>query len=241
MQNNNSLFSILRGHKKNKMGFFILIGLSALIIGYQLIEYINLIGFDVQIIFLLAPILITVGFSLYYEYNKLSFIAHLIFFTGLLEPYIRDFYAMIFQSGTLDFATTFTTMVGALISVYMILKMIAHNQEIKSFIPSIRRNIMFLLVLVLINLYLLESLQASLVLLLLIIMALLTGGPKMTLPLVLMIYITKIVSAIHVAYLIGNNLGNYNKTNLMVNVVIYVLMIYYTIRLMREEDNILYS
>lgn len=241
MNNGKSFFQVLRDHKKTNVSLLILLGFSILLIGYQLIDLFDYYGFDIQVLFIIAPFIIFAVLALYYEHNKMSFAAHLIFFVGLLEPYIRNFYQMIFQTGTINITVFLTTTIGALIAVYAILKMIAHNREIKTYMPAIKRSILFLLAIVLINIYLIESLEQSLIILLMMGAALLTGGAKMSLPIVLMVYINKIVSAVYLAYIYNNNLGNVNQTNLLINSIIYVLIIFYTVRLMREEDNVLYA
>lgn len=241
MNNRKSIFATLREHKNNQMSLIIMVGIILVNLIYNFFNYLDVYGLSIDIIFLLAPIIIFGGFALYYEKNNLSFVAHLILFIGLLEPYIREFYQMIFSFGSFGFLDFLIITIGAAMSIYTILKMIAHNNEIRTFIPRIKSNILFLLIIVLVNLYLLESLSHVLLFSLIMIAALFTSGAKMTLPVVLMIYIARIVETVHFAYLLGGNLRNQAQMNIIVNTIIYVFIIAYTVKLMREEDNILYS
>ncbi|HHX78778.1 MAG TPA: hypothetical protein GX695_03375 [Acholeplasmataceae bacterium] len=241
MNNRKSIFATLREHKNNQTSLIIMVGIILVNLIYNFFNYLDAYGLRIDIIFLLAPIIIFGGFALYYEKNKLSFVAHLILFIGLLEPYIREFYQMIFSVGSFGFSDFLIITIGAAMSIYTILKMIAHNNEIRTFIPRIKSNILFLLIIVLVNLYLLESLSHVLLFSLIMIAALFTSGAKMTLPVVLMIYIGRIVETVHFAYLLGGNLSNQRQINIIVNTIIYVFIIAYTVKLMREENNILYS
>lgn len=237
---NRGIMATLRSHKNNNMGLVILFFMSIYFIGINLVEYINDIGFNFSAVILLLVLSISSGLALYFEYRKQSVVAHLIFFVLMLEPFLRTFYNLMFSTSTVEVIYFLKTLIGAIASIYVIMKIIAHNNEIKTYVPQIKRSILVLLVIVLINQYLMESIYTSLIYALFMITAIFTGGGKMSLPIVFAIYLQKTVLLVEQAYIFRDMLTGSMQFNMIINAVIYVLIMYYTVKLLREEDSQIY-
>src|SRR5690554_1402588 len=225
---NRGIMATLRSHKNNNMGLVILFFMSIYFIGINLVEYINDIGFNFSAVILLLVLSISSGLALYFEYRKQSVVAHLIFFVLMLEPFLRTFYNLMFSTSTVEVIYFLKTLIGAIASIYVIMKIIAHNNEIKTYVPQIKRSILVLLVIVLINQYLMESIYTSLIYALFMITAIFTGGGKMSLPIVFAIYLQKTVLLVEQAYIFRDMLTGSRQFNMIINAVIYVLIMYYT-------------
>lgn len=234
-----NLMSTLREHKQSKMSFALLALSVVVILIMSLIIRYDAVGFDLTLLFVVINVAIIGGAALYYESRNLSFFAHLIVLILFLEPNLRGFYNFIFDfiGGRYPSLLNFINLIiGTILSIYMILKLIAHNSEIKSFFPSFNRRILTLLAIVLIGLYLINDFSTVLLYAFLMIIAALTGGSKMTLPVVLMIYLARLSNIVQTATLFRAGLTGAQQTNIIINSIFYIFIIYYTIRLMREED-----
>lgn len=235
----NNLMMKLRKHKANNTGLLILMILSITFIGIKFIEIYNnsFSGNRIsELIFGLSTLVIFSLVSLWYERNKLSVVAHLVFFIGFLEPYLRDFYQSLLGAST---NTNFLVLIlGVVATIYIILKIFAHNSELRSNLPTVNRQISFLLIISLINVYFVETFSNVLVYLLIIILAMSSSNGKGALPVVILIYAQRLVATLNSAYLISGSQGlnTGQKINVLFNLLFIIIIIFYTIRLLKHED-----
>ena len=234
------LLATLREQKATKVSFYLLIVTILITIAMNVVSYYLVRGFTWSLFFSQFIVLIIGATALYYENRGLSFVAHGVVLILLLEPYLRELYSLLFTAfgGGVPIETIIQILIGSVLSIYMILKMVAHNRELNLYLPKINYNILTLLLIVLLNIYLFDNLASALIYLLLMVFAVLSGGGHLALPIVLMIYFGRLTNTLHTAFILRNQA----PATLGLNALIYVVIIYYTIRLMRyNDDQALYS
>lgn len=231
----NNLMNTLRSHKRNNVSF---ITLALLVVGFlaiMIIDILTNLRTDKLVLLIFAiviPILIGL-IALWYEKRGQSLVAHVLFFVFFLEGFFKEFVDVIF--GGVQPLNIVYTVLGAAAGIYIILKVIAHFNEVRASVPIITRAVGVLIVISLINVYIDQNFTAVLTYGLIILLAVATGNGKSALPVVILIYANRVQTTLYSAYR-SVGLNSNQKINIVINVLFAAFFIYMAVKLLREDE-----
>lgn len=178
--------------KETGLSLTILIILNAIFVLTKVLSYsfANL-NFS-QIMIILLSIMTVVTFSLasiIFESKGQSVVAHSILLVVFLGNYFRDLYTFIVSNYQIDFLTLMEILIGVLASVYAVLKIWVHRDELKKYVRRPNDLVFILTILALLSIYISSGFNNLVVFSLLFLAIITSAKSKELLILVLVIFI----------------------------------------------------
>lgn len=222
-------------HKRTGLGFTILLLMSIFIFGMELLPILSGpfnfdIDFALLLIYLIAVTIIKLAVPLILERKGNSFAAHLTLIAFFLPNYLRDIFSLSQQTDLLGFLTLF---LGVIMSIYALLKLYAHNNEIKTYLSKPNPALSIILIISLIKVYLDSSFQAMAVYLLLFFVIIITTNSIEILPLSISIYATSLASNLYRLF-INAQAQTSVYLSIMFSIIINLVMLVYIIKIYRD-------
>lgn len=189
----------------------------------------------INILRTLAPALIFGLIALILEKKKASFASHLLFFSIFLSNYPR----LLFSNYNYDAIGFIFFFVGLIASIYTIVKMVAHFNEVDLFNRSLDRTIMVFLFLGLLRVYFDNGFANAMVMLVVMLAIMTTTKTRELLPLVAGIYAISFLDDVFLLVILGSApLTDYLV--LAFNMIIGAYIIYRTVTLYIDlnKDNL---
>lgn len=213
-------------HKENGTSLTILIIIVVLFSGlkiydsipnFQNINFVNL-TFNILNMILFATLIILI------EKKGSSFTSHFI----LLAFYLGNYIYLLFNgSSTNNPVNTLTVVLGVIASVYAGLKMFAHQDEIKKYVPAASRTILVLIIFSLIDVYMNSGFDKLLVFILLYISILTTLKVKETLLMVIMIFSMQLFGDLNLLIISFRIIDPLDLIRLIISILFTLFFIYY--------------
>ena len=222
-------------HKRTGQGFTILLILSILLFGIEFYPILSApftfnTEFVLLLIYLIIVTIIKLAVPLVLERKRISFAAHLTLIAFFLPNYLRDIFSL---SNQMDLFSFTTLLLGVLMSVYALLKLYAHSNEIKTYISKPNPGLSIILLISLIKVYLDYSFQTMVVYLLLFFIIIITTNAIEILPLSISIYSVSLASNLYRLFM-NTQAPTGVYLNIMFSIIINLVMLVYIIKIYRD-------
>jgi len=222
-------------HKRTGLGFTILLLISILLFGLELYPILSVsitfnIEFVLSLIYIVVITLIKLAIPLVLERKGNSFAAHLTLIAFFLPNYLRDIFYLSNQTDLFGFLTLF---LGVIMSVYALLKLYAHSNEIKTYISKPNPGLSIILLISLIKVYLDYSFQTMVVYLLLFFIIIITTNAIEILPLSISIYGVSLATNIYRLFM-NTQAATGVYLNIMFSIIINLVMLVYILKIYRD-------
>lgn len=235
----------IREHKETGLSktIYLLIGLFILINAMYL-EVININKIDYYgVIILISTLLITLiplvaGFI--FEKEKKIFTSHFILFAFFLNTYIPRIFNL---NQRLDLVDYLFLILGLVLSLYSLLKMYIHKNELSNYIEKPTQQIMIVIIITLIKVFLDSSFNFTAVYILIYLAILLSSKEINALILSLLVYTTSLVNNLTMLF-VNVNAPAAVYYNITLSIIINIIMIVFIFNIYRNRksnDNIYYS
>lgn len=234
-----SFINKLKEHKHTNVSINILIGISVFILINSVLPFLrNLDQFNYDfLISFISTILITlvvIAPAFIFELKKRSFASHLILFAFYLNEYIIKIFDTSQRYQTIDALILFF---GLAASIYTLLKMYAHKEEITDFTRVNNRNVDIIVIISLIKVFLDSKSFASMSVYLIIYIVILMSMKKIdTLILSLSIYSKSLINNVY--FLFSNATSQSSLyVNTIFSIILNLVIIYFIYITYKREDN----